>query len=172
MRGEWLHAIAETLKTIRRRIHHACGFSGPADNNFALAVAESRNPARKTSRKLLLRFAERQRRQQPKLYSVQISNGVDEIEKNLDGIDEVKSVPRTHILQTDLENLFAQLTGRVKTLEYVRSSKKLDKKIEMSGGVHTNDHLARLWANDEVARILAPHDASLTDDAITLAVNE
>jgi hypothetical protein len=105
----------------------------------------------------------------PKLYSVQISNGADEIEKKLDGIDEVKSVPRTHLLQSDLENLFAQLTGHVKTLEYVRSSKKLDKHTETFAGVHTTDQLARLWANDEVARILAPHDASLTDAAITLA---
>lgn len=105
----------------------------------------------------------------PKLYSVQTSNGVDEIEKQLDGIDEVKSVPRTHTLQNDLENLFAQLTGRVQTLEYVRSSKKLDKESATFGGIHTNDQLARLWANDEVTRILAPHDASLTDAAITLA---
>ena len=105
----------------------------------------------------------------PKLYSVQIGKGADEIEKKLDGIDDVKSVPRTHLLQSDLENLFAQLTGHVKTLEYVRSSKKPDKHTQMSGGVHTSDHLARLWANDEVARILAPHDPSLTDEAITLA---
>src|SRR5262249_39252956 len=104
----------------------------------------------------------------PKLYSVQISNGADEIEKKLDGIDEVKSVTRTHMLQTDLENLFAQLTGRVKTLEYVRSSKKLEHPDEFRYG-HTTDQLARLWANDEVARILAPHDASLTDKAIMLA---
>jgi len=104
----------------------------------------------------------------PKLYSVQTSNGVDEIEKTLDDIEELKSVPRTHQLQTDLENLFAQLTGRVKTLEYVRSSKKLDQHTTMTG-LHADDHLARLWANDEVARILAPHDASLTDAAITLA---
>jgi hypothetical protein len=105
----------------------------------------------------------------PKLYSVQISNGADEIEKKLDGIDEVQSVPRTQMLQTDLENLFAQLTGRVQTLGYVRSSRKLDKHTEQFGGVHTTDHLARLWANDEVARILAPRDESLTNAAVTLA---
>jgi len=93
----------------------------------------------------------------PTLYSVQTTGGVDEIEKKLDGIDEVKSVARTAVLQTDLTNLFAQLTGRVKTLQFVRSSKKLDKNKQMSG-VETSDHLARLWANDEVARILAPRD--------------
>ena len=105
----------------------------------------------------------------PKLYSVQVSNGADEIEKKLDGVDEVQSVPRTQMLQTDLVNLFAQLTGRVQTLGYVRSSRKLDKHTDQFDGVHTTDHLARLWANDEVARILAPRDVSLTNAAVTLA---
>jgi hypothetical protein len=106
----------------------------------------------------------------PTLYSVQTSNGSDEIEKKLDGIEEVKRLARTGLLQSNLENLFAQLMGRVKTLEYVRSSKKLEHPEEFRSG-HTSDQLARLWANDEVARILAPHDASLTDAAITLAAH-
>jgi len=105
----------------------------------------------------------------PTLYSVPIFNGADEIEKQLDGIDEVRPVVRTGLLQNDLENLFAQLTGRVKTLQVVRASKKLDKRKEMSGA-QTSDHLARLWANDEVARILAPRDESLTAEARSLAI--
>jgi len=105
----------------------------------------------------------------PTLYSVQISNGADEIEKQLDGIDEVRTVARTGFLGNDLENLFAQLSGRVKTLQFVRSSKKLDKHKQMSG-VETSDQLARLWANDEVARILAPRDESLTAEARSLAI--
>jgi hypothetical protein len=106
----------------------------------------------------------------PKLYSVQTTSGSDEIEKRLDGIDEVKPVARTGLLQKDLENLFAQLTGRVKRLEFVRSSKKFDKQIVMFPAVETSDHLARLWANDEVARIRALKDESLTDEATALAV--
>lgn len=105
----------------------------------------------------------------PLLYSVQIGGGADEIETKLDGIDEVKPVVRTHLLQTDLESLFARLTGRVKTLAYVRRSVKFDKQTPAPGGIHTSNHLAKLWANDEVARILAPHDTSLTDKAVMLA---
>ena len=105
----------------------------------------------------------------PTLYSVQVSNGADEIEKQLDGMDEVKTVARIGLLQNDLENLFAQLSGRVKTLQFVRSSKKLDKHKSMPG-VATSDHLARLWANDEVARILAPRDETITADARSLAI--
>jgi len=82
----------------------------------------------------------------------------------------VKPVARTGLLTNDLENLFAQLTGRVKTLELVRSSKKYDKQLETSTAVHTSDHLARLWANDEVARIIALRDEALTDEATALAV--
>jgi hypothetical protein len=106
----------------------------------------------------------------PKLYSVQTSSGSDEIEKQLDGIDEVKSVARTGPLNTDLETLFAQLTRNVPKLEFVRSSKKFDKQMTMYPAVQTSDHLARLWANDEVARILALRDESLTDEATALAV--
>ena len=104
----------------------------------------------------------------PTLYSVQATRGADEIEKALDGIDEVKSVARTGSLELDLKYLFARLTGSMRNYEYVRSSKKLDAKIA-SVGIETSDHLARLWANDEVARILAPQNAELEDAAITLA---
>jgi hypothetical protein len=105
----------------------------------------------------------------PTLYSVQTTNGSDEIEKSLDGVEEVKFVPRTEQLQNDLENLFAQLTRRMPTLEFVRSSRKLDQQTEQFGGVHTSDHLARLWANDEVARLLAQPDTALAVEATTLA---
>ncbi|HKG61133.1 MAG TPA: VIT domain-containing protein [Pyrinomonadaceae bacterium] len=111
-----------------------------------------------------------QRRYGPTLYSVQTTGGVDEIEKRLDGINEVRSVARTGLLENDLKILFAQLTGQVKTLQFVRSSKKLDKHQQTFAGVETSDHLARLWASDEVARILAPRDESLTDEATMLAV--
>ncbi len=104
----------------------------------------------------------------PKLYSVQIRSGADEIERRLDGINEVLPVARSASLQGDLEILFAQLTGRVKKLEFVRSSRKFDRQMAMAG-TETSDHLARLWASDEVTRILAMRDMSLTDEAMTLA---
>lgn len=102
----------------------------------------------------------------PVLYSVQATRGADVIEKTLDGIDEVKSIARTGELDQDLEFLFSRLTGRTKTYEYVRSSYQVD---QMPESLETSDHLARLWANDEVARILAPRNAELEDEAITLA---
>jgi hypothetical protein len=73
-------------------------------------------------------------------------------------------------LRSDLETLFARLSGRVKALEFVRTSKKVDGVPHPSEGVETSAHLARLWANDEVKRILTARDQSLNKAATTLAV--
>ncbi len=105
----------------------------------------------------------------PSLYSVQTSDGSDEIVKKLDGINEVKSVVRLGSLGMDLERLFQQLSGQVPTLEFVRSVKhpQLDPAFD---GVETSNHLAELWANDEVARILGARDESLKEAATLLAL--
>jgi len=111
-----------------------------------------------------------ERRFGPALYSVRTTSGTDEVEKRLDGINEVKSVVRKGDLQSDLTTLFAQLTGKAKTFEFVRTSKKLDEQLDLTGAVETSDHLARLWANEEVARILSARDETLNDAAMQLAV--
>ena len=105
----------------------------------------------------------------PVLYSVRTTAGSDEIEKRLDGIHEVKSVARMDHLQRDLEGLFARLTGQTKTLEFVRTSKKIEYYPDPQEAVKSSDHLARLWANDEVTRILSARDEKLNEAAITLA---
>jgi hypothetical protein len=105
----------------------------------------------------------------PMLYSVKATIGSDEIEKKLDGINEVKSVARMDYLQNDLERLFSRLTGQTRTLEFVRTSKVVAQNPPSNEAVETSDHLARLWANDEVARILTARNESLNDAAITLA---
>lgn len=107
----------------------------------------------------------------PTLYSVQTRIGSDELEKKLDGVNELKSVPRTGTLSSDLQILFGRLTGKIKTFEFVRTSRKLNPEVELQDSLQTSDHLARLWANDEVARILAARDDSLNDAATMLAVN-
>ena len=105
----------------------------------------------------------------PALYSVQVKSGSDEVLKRLDGVSHVKAVPRTSNLDVDLKKLFQRLTGQAATLEFVRTSKS----VESPPGpyaVATSDHLARLWANEEVARILAVRDESLYEAATMLAV--
>jgi hypothetical protein len=105
----------------------------------------------------------------PSLYSVQTSAGSDEIVKRLDGINEVKSVVRLGSLRMDLERLFQQLSGQVATLEFVRSVKHPQSDPNLDG-IETSTHLAKLWANDEVARILGARDESLKEAATLLAL--
>ncbi len=106
----------------------------------------------------------------PALYSVQTSIGSDEIEKKLDGINQVKSVVRLGFsLQPDLERLFRQLSGLAPTYEFVRSVKHVDKHLAPAG-IETSDQLARLWANDEVARIMNAQDDSFREAATMLAL--
>src|SRR6185437_9759075 len=51
--SEWFHTITETLKTVRRRVQLAGGFSDPTDNDLSFTVTESRNASGKARRKLL-----------------------------------------------------------------------------------------------------------------------
>ena len=104
----------------------------------------------------------------PLLYSVQTAKGSDEIAKRLDGINEVKSVIRTGTLRADLERLFKQLSGQTKTFEFVRSVKHSELPEE-TDGYKTSDLLAKLWANDEVVRLLNAREESLNDTARQLA---
>ena len=105
----------------------------------------------------------------PLLYSVPTAKGSDEIVKRLDGISEVKSVIRMGTLRADLERLFKQLSGQTKTLEFVRSVKHSERPEETEG-YKTSDLLAKLWANDEVVRLLNAREESLNETANKLAM--
>ena len=105
----------------------------------------------------------------PLLYSVQTTKGSDEIAKRLDGITEVKSVIRTGTLRADLERLFKQLSGQIKTFEFVRSV-KISERPEETEGYKTSDLLAKLWANDQVVQLLNVRDESSNDTASKLAM--
>jgi hypothetical protein len=101
---------------------------------------------------------------------VQTGNGPDRIEEKLDGIFSVESVPRLGPLQSDLQKLFAQLSGGSKTLEFVRWNEKLQQLPNSSNARETSGHLARIWAHDEVTRLMASRDEKALEDATQLAV--
>lgn len=104
----------------------------------------------------------------PLLYSVQTNKGSDEIATRLDGINEVKSVIRRGTLREDLQKLFRQLSGELKTYEFVRSV-KYSERPEQSEGYKTSELLAKLWANDEVVQLLNARDESVNNIASKLA---
>jgi hypothetical protein len=105
----------------------------------------------------------------PVLYTVQATNGADLVEAGLDGADSVKAVPRLGRLQSDLERLFTQLSGQSRALELVRTSEKLARGADSPGGKETSAHLARLWANDEVARLMAGEEKDANERAVEVA---
>jgi vault protein inter-alpha-trypsin-like protein len=159
-------------------------FAGGADNVPALARAwdlAAQNPGSAIvwihSPQLLQLQAVEELRQRwerrpdgPPLYAVQTGNGPDRIEEKLDGVFLLESVPRMGRLQSDLEKLFAQLSGRLKTLEFVRSNEKLGQVPNSSNASETSGHLARLWANDEVRRLMTSTDEKSVAEATQLAV--
>jgi hypothetical protein len=106
----------------------------------------------------------------PTLYVLQTANGPDRVEEKLDGLFSVESVPRMGPLQADLEKLFAQLGGRSKTFEFVRSNQVLDQLPNSPNDKETSGHLARLWANDEVRRLMSAGDDKSDEEATKLAV--
>lgn len=107
----------------------------------------------------------------PTLYAVQTSNGPDRVEERLDGIGSVRAVVRAHGLQSDLEKLFAQLTGRgPRQLELIRSNENLSLPPDAANVKETSAHLARLWANDEVSRLMATRNEKDLEEATRLAV--
>jgi hypothetical protein len=72
------------------------------------------------------------------------------VEDALDGVSALRTVARLGSLQSDLEKLFGELTGREKAFEYVRFSESGN---EPPSGVdikQTSAHLARLWAHDQI----------------------
>jgi hypothetical protein len=108
------------------------------------------------------------------LYSIQTEVGPDHVSEKLDGIAAIETVARTGKLQADLESLFARLSGRKEQFRFVRVSESArhapagDGK-EAQKTKETSTHIARLWANDEVARLLADRRKNRTDEAIELA---
>lgn len=107
----------------------------------------------------------------PALYSLQTEVGPDRVSEKLDGVPAVEPIERAGDLQTDLSNLFERLAGRRKQLRFVRAGEGAGG-ARAAGGKETKEtsaHLARLWANDEVARMLADRAKNRTDEAIKLA---
>jgi hypothetical protein len=106
----------------------------------------------------------------PALYSVQTEAGPDHVAEKLDGVAGFVPVPRFGGLRADLEDLFGRLAGTKKRLRFVRVSEPPKKApAAAEGAKKSSAHLARLWANDEVGRMLGDRDGNRTDEAIRLA---
>lgn len=180
--GELLTGGPEQVAALAGRIETA----GGADNVAALARAwdeAARSPRGAVvwvhgPQPVLLRPVEelRQRWERrpdgPALYSIQTEVGPDRVSEKLDGVPAVEPVERAGDLRSDLSNLFERLAGRRAQLRFVRAAGEGAQGVPAPGGKETKEtsaHLARLWASDEVARLLADRAGNRTDEAIKLA---
>jgi hypothetical protein len=79
------------------------------------------------------------------------SNSYDVVESSLKNYEVFQSPPRYSDLKTDVENHLKQLNEQKHSFKYVRQAVA---KADVSGAKETSKHLIRLWANDEVSRII------------------
>lgn len=79
------------------------------------------------------------------------SNAYDTVENSLRDYEVFQNPPRFSELKTDVETHLKQLNEQKHSFKYVRQAVA---KTDVSGAKETSKHLIRLWANDEVSRII------------------
>ena len=86
-----------------------------------------------------------------KIYRLVNSNDYDSIESNLRDYDVFQTHPRYSDLKTDVEMLIKQINEQKQSFKYIRQNVA---NADVTGAKQTSKHLIRLWANDEVSRII------------------
>ncbi len=100
------------------------------------------------------------------LIAVAVTNKANRILEKLDGINAVGTHVRLGDLKTDLRDLFGSFSGDAKRLRLVRERLPAAEMRDGNQAKETSSHLARLWAKDEVERLI---DANNTDEATKIA---
>lgn len=103
------------------------------------------------------------------VYTLQLVNGVNRIEEAFDDMETLRTVKRFGDLRENLERLLAELGQKQKKIEVVRTAGKQDELKLSANAKETSNHLVRLWANDEVARILLERKPERDKEAQTIA---
>lgn len=89
------------------------------------------------------------------VYTLQLVNGTNKIEDAFNDIEDLRTVKRFGDLRENLDRLLTELGQKQKRIEVIRTIEKRED-IKLSANTkETSNHLVRLWANDEVARLLA-----------------
>ena len=91
----------------------------------------------------------------PNVYEIQTQTGPNRIAESLDGFAAVKSVPRLGELGDDLKRFIESWNGAGKSLALTRERLNGDLPAASIPGNQTSFHLARLWAFDEIRRLIS-----------------
>jgi hypothetical protein len=102
----------------------------------------------------------------PVIFEVQTSPGPDRVIENLNGKAALKSVARYGTLREDLGRLTDGWRGGATQLELTRERSASGVMPVTNRGKENSRHLARLWAYDEILRLIA---ARKRDAAVQLA---
>lgn len=106
----------------------------------------------------------------PLLYDVQVGRGPNWLLDRLDSIDQLRAASWTGDAPHDLATLFSTWSAGSSphTVAY-RERVPANSVPDRASVKQTSDHLARLWANDEVARLVARRTPADRDAAVALA---
>jgi hypothetical protein len=106
----------------------------------------------------------------PKIVELPVVYGPNRILEQLDGVPYVESMPRLADVKSDLAFLFSNYSSAHRNLDFKRE--KVGSKIfSASAAKETSSHLARLWAYDEVMRLVSLKGKMPPNGAILVAAN-
>ncbi|MFC1833310.1 VIT domain-containing protein [Thermodesulfobacteriota bacterium] len=106
----------------------------------------------------------------PRLFSVEAASGPNKILETLDGVHSLVRHPRVGALNEDLESLFLQWGRPGKEVKMARSRVAFSEVESIADVKQTSDHLARLWANDQVRDLRRTKAQGEIDRAVDIAV--
>jgi hypothetical protein len=138
-------------------------------NQAAIVWIHAPQPVELSSPQNLKQFWAR-RPDSPILYSLKTRLGADTTERVLNESSIVESVPRFGRLSDDLTRLLSDIGRQKQKFEFVRTQVNLKDFKPSPNMKETSAHLVRLWANDEVKRLLADKSPESEKAALDLAV--
>lgn len=99
----------------------------------------------------------------PIVHELIIGGGANAVAAGLDGLSRITQVPRTGTIEEDLRMLLDRFSGR-------RPAVGLRRERGTGPGERTSTHLARLWALDEINRLLASGKPEERSKALELSI--
>jgi len=106
----------------------------------------------------------------PIIYSLQSKLGRDVIEKNLSASNIVETVSRFGALGDDLSRHLNRISQQKRQFEFIRTTEEAKGFKPLINAKETSAHLTRLWANDEIKRLLANKSPANGKAALDLAI--
>lgn len=100
----------------------------------------------------------------PRIHELAVGGGANAVAEGLDGLSRLRQVPRLGAIDEDLRLLLDRFGGRRPFVEFKREHAP-------GAAAKGSGHLARLWALDEVSRLLATGKPEDRNKAVRLSVD-